>query len=132
MHHPVGAVITYRYQELTDSGVPRFASFLRVQSNNAGDESSSAGQQEKSAAKTSEDNSAVSKGGTEMRHFEYEDEKVSKFWEINEDGCEVTVRYGKTGTNGQTRTKTLETTEAAQKHMESMIKEKTRKGYKEC
>jgi len=27
---PVGSTITFRYQELSDRGVPRFASFLRV------------------------------------------------------------------------------------------------------
>jgi DNA ligase-1 len=29
---PIGALITYRYQELTDRGVPRFPTFLRVRS----------------------------------------------------------------------------------------------------
>jgi len=29
---PVGSVITFRYQELTDRGVPRFPSFVRVRS----------------------------------------------------------------------------------------------------
>jgi DNA ligase-1 len=27
---PIGATITFRYQELTDGGVPRFPSFVRV------------------------------------------------------------------------------------------------------
>ncbi|RZI96564.1 MAG: DNA ligase, partial [Rubrivivax sp.] len=27
---PVGATVTYRYRDLTSSGKPRFASFLRV------------------------------------------------------------------------------------------------------
>jgi DNA ligase-1 len=27
---PVGATITFRYQELSDGGVPRFPSFVRV------------------------------------------------------------------------------------------------------
>ena len=27
---PVGSVVTYRYRGLTDAGVPRFASFVRV------------------------------------------------------------------------------------------------------
>ncbi len=29
---PVGSIVTYRYQELTDRGVPRFPSFVRVHS----------------------------------------------------------------------------------------------------
>jgi DNA ligase-1 len=27
---PVGSVVTYRYRGMTDAGVPRFASFVRV------------------------------------------------------------------------------------------------------
>ena len=27
---PVGSVVTFRFQELTDGGVPRFSSFVRV------------------------------------------------------------------------------------------------------
>ena len=30
---PIGSLVTYRYQELSDSGTPRFASFLRARSN---------------------------------------------------------------------------------------------------
>jgi DNA ligase 1 len=29
---PIGSSITFRYQELTDRGVPRFPSFVRVRS----------------------------------------------------------------------------------------------------
>ena len=29
---PVGSIVTYRYQEFTDRGVPRFPSFVRVRS----------------------------------------------------------------------------------------------------
>jgi len=32
---PVGSTITFRYQELTDGGVPRFPSFVRVRKNSA-------------------------------------------------------------------------------------------------
>jgi hypothetical protein len=30
---PIGSLVTYRYQELSDSGTPRFASYLRARSN---------------------------------------------------------------------------------------------------
>jgi predicted DNA-binding WGR domain protein len=40
---------------------------------------------------------------TPTRFFDYKDDKSSKFWEITQAGSTVTVRYGKTGTNGQTQ-----------------------------
>ena len=42
------------------------------------------------------------------RRFEYQDDKSSKFWEVTQDGGTVTVRYGKTGTAGQTQEKVFE------------------------
>jgi DNA ligase-1 len=30
----VGATVTYRYRDVTNSGLPRFASFLRIQNEN--------------------------------------------------------------------------------------------------
>jgi len=128
---PVGAVISYRFQELTDKGVPRFASFLRAQAS-AGSETSRGVRAADQVAKNTEGASAGEEADSKLRRFIYEDEKTSKFWEIAQADCDVTVQYGRTGTKGQTRTKNLETPAAARKRMESMIKEKTRKGYKAC
>jgi DNA ligase-1 len=125
---PVGAVITYRYQELTDSGVPRFASFLRVRA----EKDVKSNKQARAAAKQPAGASATDQGGSNMQRFIYEDEKTSKFWSITADDCEVTVHYGRTGTDGQTRKRKLATPEAAREHVETMIKEKTKKGYKAC
>jgi len=65
------------------------------------------------------------------RHFEFKDDKSSKFWEIAQAGELVTVRYGKTGTTGQSQTKAFADDSAATKHMEKLIAEKTGKGYVE-
>ena len=46
-------------------------------------------------------------------------------------GNEVTVRFGRIGTEGQTQTKTLPDAEAAVKHAEKLIASKTAKGYAE-
>jgi len=66
-----------------------------------------------------------------VRTFVYEDDKSSKFWTIETDGKGYTVKYGKTGTNGQTTTKEFDSDEACQKAAEKVIKEKTGKGYVE-
>ena len=40
-----------------------------------------------------------------MRSFEFADGTSAKFWEIDQTGTEVTVRWGRTGTAGQTKVK---------------------------
>ena len=68
---------------------------------------------------------------TTTRHFEFKDDKSSKFWEITQTDDSVTVGYGKTGTNGQSQTKAFADESAATKHMQKLISEKTGKGYAE-
>lgn len=65
------------------------------------------------------------------RHFEYIDGSSAKFWEISPRGSDVTVRFGRIGTQGQTQTKTLADVDAATRHVDKLIGEKTRKGYVE-
>jgi len=67
----------------------------------------------------------------DKRHFEYQDDKSSKFWEILVNDKEVTVRFGRIGANGQTQTKTFGDAAAAQEHADKLIEEKTGKGYEE-
>jgi len=64
-----------------------------------------------------------------MRRFEYVGGGSEKFWEIDGAGAEVTVRFGRLGTNGQTQTKDLQTAAAATAHMAKLVAEKTKKGY---
>ena len=66
-----------------------------------------------------------------VRYFEFHDDKSDKFWEITIAGLEVTVRYGRTGTQGQAQTKSFADTAAAAKHANKLIDEKTAKGYEE-
>jgi len=63
------------------------------------------------------------------RHFEFIDATSAKFWEIAINGNEVTVRFGRIGTEGQTQVKTLADAGVATKHAERLIKSKTAKGY---
>ena len=65
------------------------------------------------------------------RHFEYIEGNSAKFWEISPRGNDVTVRFGRIGTQGQTQTKTLPDADAAERHVEKLIGEKTKKGYVE-
>ncbi|PUE48946.1 hypothetical protein B9Z47_05375 [Limnohabitans sp. 2KL-1] len=65
------------------------------------------------------------------RTFEYKDEKSSKFWEVIQTDSTVTVRYGKTGTNGQSQEKLFGGTAEVSKNVAKLISEKTGKGYVE-
>ena len=68
---------------------------------------------------------------TDLRRFEFVEGKSAKFWEIVRKGCDVTVHFGRLGTNGQTKTKTFGDEAAAEKEVAKLIEEKTEKGYKE-
>jgi DNA ligase 1 len=130
----IGSVITFRYQELTDGGVPRFPSFLRV---------AGGGKATSAKAKTSKPVSPVKPTAKHeqpkiarktvcavtMAYYEFSDGKSEKFWEIGRDGCDVTVRYGRIGTTGQIQVKTFASEEAAQKQQDKLIEQKTAKGY---
>lgn len=66
------------------------------------------------------------------RRFAFVEGGSSKFWEVAINGTDVTVRFGRTGTNGQTQTKTFPDGAAATKHADKLIQEKTGKGYREA
>ncbi len=125
---PIGSVITFRYQELSEAGVPRFPSYIGVRA----DQGLSAVNTTPTpavpvpAAKTPE--TPVSSG---TRHFEFVEGNSSKFWEISRSGRAVTVRFGRVGTQGQTKTKELPDESAAARHASELVEEKMGKGYVE-
>ena len=66
------------------------------------------------------------------RLFEYHDGGSDKFWIVELDGTSHTVRYGRQGTDGQTKTKNFASEAEAQKSYEKLIAQKTKKGYVEA
>jgi predicted DNA-binding WGR domain protein len=66
-----------------------------------------------------------------VRTFTYVSGTSSKFWEVDQDGANVTVRFGRIGTNGQSKTKELGSEAEARAHAEKLISEKVAKGYVE-
>ena len=129
----IGALVTYRYQELTDAGVPRFPTYVGVRIDGTWDGPEVP---EKKVAKKSK--AAKSKPAAEAaasaEHAEPGDAKRfehggTKFWEITVAGNSHTVRYGKVGANGASKTKNFDDAAAAQKDAEKLIRQKTGKGY---
>lgn len=55
----------------------------------------------------------------------------SKFWEIELQGSDYTVRYGRIGTDGRTSTKSFDSAEEAQTKADKAIESKRKKGYSE-
>jgi len=55
-----------------------------------------------------------------------------KFYEVIVNGADVTIRYGRIGDDGQSKTKTYASAEAAQKDAAKKIRSKTKKGYAEA
>ncbi len=64
-------------------------------------------------------------------YLEFTGQGSFKFWEVTQEGDQLSVRYGRIGNNGQTQTKKYESTEAARLQAEKLIDAKIRKGYEE-
>jgi predicted DNA-binding WGR domain protein len=66
---------------------------------------------------------------TTTKRFEFVRGGSDKFWEVTTRGTEVSVRFGRNGTQGQTTTKTFPDAAAARAHAVKLIRQKTGKGY---
>lgn len=129
--HPptVGSIITFRYQELTDGGVPRFPTFVRVRSDAHWNQPL---QLDSATFAASQPTVTVRKETISMtRRFEFVEGSSAKFYEVHVSAKSVTVRFGRLGTDGQTQTKQFDDAAAAQQHADKLIKSKTSKGYQE-
>ena len=133
---PVGSVITFRYQELSDRGVPRFPSFVCVRQHAQGSETPPAERGETRTksfrhGSVEQPTNPTATGKDSImttRYFEFVGGNSRKFWEITVAGSDVTVRFGRIGTDGQSQTKSFDD-EAAARHAEKLIAAKTKKGY---
>ena len=65
------------------------------------------------------------------RRFEFVSGSSAKFWEITTNGREVTVRYGRIGSNGQKQTKSFTSEGATNTHVLQQVNSKLGKGYRE-
>lgn len=65
------------------------------------------------------------------RYFEFVGGNSAKFWEVGVRGSQVTVRYGRIGTQGQTLNKQFDDPGMADRHVQKLIAQKRAKGYAE-
>ncbi|MES2950990.1 MAG: AAA domain-containing protein [Pseudomonadota bacterium] len=66
-----------------------------------------------------------------LKRYEFIEGDSSKFWEIGQSACEMTVRYGRIHTKGQTLSKTFSDEARAAREVQKLIAEKVKKGYVE-
>ncbi|MDF2693181.1 MAG: ligase [Labilithrix sp.] len=139
----VGSIVTFRYQELSDAGVPRFPSFVGVRidakepSTLVTPRAPGAAQARPTAAPT------VSAGAARVaaspapvaaavrapvrRRFEMEDGDTRYFWEIETVGTKHRVRYG----TFEAKVKTFGSEAESREALEQRIAEKVGKGFVE-
>ncbi len=122
----IGATVTFRYQELSEAGVPRFPSWVGVRHDVAVKESKPIVTTKPEAVAPVSISSA---GGSKPRHFEFVEGTSSKFWEVSQSGNTMTTRWGRIGSAGQSKTKTFADDQTAIDAMTDLIEDKTGEGY---
>jgi DNA ligase-1 len=134
----MGAVITFRYQELSNDGVPRFPSYVgervdvelpaRVKSakpaRKPDPEPEPASDTDTDADADADADSAAADYFVRLEH-----PTEHKFWEIEVRGKEYFIRFGKLGSPGQTRVTDLGSATAAKTDAEKRAAQKRREGY---
>jgi predicted DNA-binding WGR domain protein len=70
-------------------------------------------------------------GASVPRLFSCTEDGTNKFWETVVNGPDLTVRFGRMGTKGQSQTKSFSTSDAARREQEKLVRSKLGKGYVE-
>ncbi len=133
----IGSVITFRYQELSDDGVPRFPSYVGERI----DVELPAPTPPAKVAKVAKaveptDDAAASDGlarvktGPPEYHVRLEHPDENKFWEIEVRRDQHITKFGKLGSTGQTRLAELGSATHARRDAEKRAIQKRKEGYK--
>jgi DNA ligase-1 len=156
---PIGSVVTYKYQELTEAtGVPRFPVYVGLRRDASGPTTASAAPvitpSNKKATVTvpaaPPSAPAVKQGAVaavavapaapvapvtaqleRLRRFECLEGTSGKFWEVQVTDNAIITRSGKIGNQGRMTRKRFAEAADAQKAAEKLIREKTSQGYVE-
>jgi DNA ligase-1 len=135
----VGSIITFKYQELSDDGKPRFPVFVRQRTDltelppfvpparPAPVEEA----EEEGSVSVSVPASPPPAPAEPPRRFEYAKGGAAKFWEVARQGRTVTLRFGAVGGAKQSKTETFASEAEARAAVEEMIAEKFDDGFTE-
>jgi DNA ligase-1 len=141
--HPpkIGAIVTYRYQELSNAGVPRFPSFVgeridgKFHSTHVPGVSvrrvdaikGTANNNPPPAPTTAPAASTPKRGNMATRRFEMTEGDTNYFWEIETTGSKQKIRFG----TFENKEKVFEDDDEAREAAEKEIAKKIGKGFKE-
>ncbi|MDP3234093.1 MAG: DNA ligase [Myxococcales bacterium] len=130
----IGAVITFRYQELSNTGVPRFPSYVGERIDGRFPAATSPGSNVRRVeAITQKSPTPVAppprqhRGPMPLRRFEMTDGDTRYFWEVETTGSKQKVRFG----TFEEKEKVFEDDDEARDNAEKKIAEKVAKGFKE-
>lgn len=138
----IGAIITFRYQELSDGGVPRFPSYVGVRLD--ADKPSHLVVERSATEHLGRPQAPsvvapivkpvapklvkpIASAQTGVRRFEMQDDEGRYFWEIERDGDSHRVRYG----TFEVKVKLFESEEESAESLVKRIEEKLAKGFVE-
>ena len=134
----IGATVTFRYQELSEGGVPRFPSYVGVRIDTAATvpQATIVAIEERKPEPPPNPSKTISTppapaGSGKPRYFEFVSGTSNKFWEVSQNANNTTTRWGRIGTAGQSKTKPFADEHAAAKMVAKLIEEKTGEGYVE-
>jgi DNA ligase-1 len=129
---PIGSVISFRYQELTDAGVPRFPSYLGLRRDAELTPVVSTPAVAKRAVKASVPAAPPPAAVTaETRTFEYRSAGGVRIWEVTRSGTQVTMRFGPEGDLKQSKTTPYASEASARAAVEELIADKLDDGFVE-
>lgn len=124
----IGATVTFRYQELSEAGVPRFPSFVGLRADSEAKAAPGAPIAPEAAVVTPAAPATLS---GKSRYFEFVSGNSNKFWEISVAGNQMTTRWGRIGSAGQSKIKSFADSPAAANAMAALVGEKLGEGYTE-
>jgi DNA ligase-1 len=127
----IGATVTFRYQELSDMGVPRFPSWIGVRLEAIANPQPSIKASTPNTAMVEPAVAGNTASATKPRYFEFVEGASNKFWEVSQLGTNMTTRWGRIGSGGQSKTKAFADETSAASAIGKLIAEKTGEGYVE-
>ena len=130
----IGAIITFRYQELSNSGTPRFPSYIGERIDGKFHSTSTRRvegvtplKSSTSVAQPAPPPPAPKRGNMPTRRFEMTDGDKRYFWEVETTGSKQKIRFGEF----EEKEKLFEDDDEARDNTEKKIADKVGKGFKE-
>ncbi|OGQ90302.1 MAG: DNA ligase [Deltaproteobacteria bacterium RIFOXYA12_FULL_58_15] len=127
----IGSIVTFRYQELTDDGVPRFPSYVGIRFDAVWppDADADAVIQTPSPPPAPPPAQKAQSQRDNRRHFERTDGNVRENWDIELRGTEVWMWWGRAGAQQFNSVKLFSSEGQAKSHASVQIAKKQSKGY---